>query len=728
NKGNAQTGTDFASVTVVPATSASHFVLSHDGFGINCLPEPLRVTAVNASGAVVTGYTGTITLNTGSGKGTWSLASGSGSFSDPVANDGLASYTFVAGDAGTVLFNLAYPEGATPLNILVSAGAIVDDNTEGLLAFTPSGFTVTSAPLNNPPPAVIPAFANQTAGTNFTAYLTAYGQTATDPLCGVIEAYAGARSLRFWTGYSNPAYAGLAAPVRPTVTAAATISADKFEDETATGLSVNFVAGQGQVTVKYKDVGRIGLNLKDVATPADPVSLPSGIRGDSGLFVVKPAGFSLGSIVRDADGFANPAAADENGAVFIKAGDPFRATVTARDAEGTATPSYGKETPPEGVALASTLVLPAAGANPALSNASAFGAFTAGSATGTTFAWGEVGIIRLTPAVADGDYLGAGTVTGTASGNVGRFIPFDFGSVSNAPEFAPACGRFSYLGQPFSYGTAPVITVTARNAGGIKTANYTGVFWKMTNASLSGKSYSAATGALDSSLLPAVDPVIVDSGDGTGTLTFSSGGGLGFVRGAPVAPFDAEIRLQINVQDSDGAAFAGNPAAFGNTVAGGGINFPVDPLDPLLQLKTMRFGRLSLQSAYGSELVPLRLPLRAEYYDGGGFVTNADDGCSSYDGTVATLGNYQLNLNAPETTASGAGSLIGGLFDPANPLQLSAPGAGNDGSVDLTLPVEFWLRYDWDGNGSHDNNPVGRGTFGIYGGTPRMIYTRETVR
>ena len=60
-------------------------------------------------------------------------------------------------------------------------------------------------------------------------------------------------------------------------------------------------------------------------------------------------------------------------------------------------------------------------------------AFSSGVATVTNLAFSEVGIITLTPSVADGDYLGAGNVTGTvtvpstSTGNIGRFFPAQFG-------------------------------------------------------------------------------------------------------------------------------------------------------------------------------------------------------------------------------------------------------------------------------------------------------------
>ncbi|WP_411157847.1 DUF6701 domain-containing protein, partial [Nocardia otitidiscaviarum] len=56
-----------------------------------------------------------------------------------------------------------------------------------------------------------------------------------------------------------------------------------------------------------------------------------------------------------------------------------------------------------------------------------------------------------------------------------------------------------------------------------------------------------------------------------------------------------------------------------------------------------------------------------------------------------------------------------------------APGAGTDGSVDVTVSTATWLRFDWDGDTVHDNHPSGRASFGIYKGNPRLIYLNEVV-
>ncbi|MHB8713786.1 MAG: DUF6701 domain-containing protein, partial [Trichloromonadaceae bacterium] len=60
--------------------------------------------------------------------------------------------------------------------------------------------------------------------------------------------------------------------------------------------------------------------------------------------------------------------------------------------------------------------------------------------------------------------------------------------------------------------------------------------------------------------------------------------------------------------------------------------------------------------------------------------------------------------------------IVGGVAS----LTLSPPGNGGDGWVDLraNLAAMPWLRFDWDGNGVHGNDPAARASFGIYKGRP----------
>lgn len=722
--------TDYLSLSIT-ASGVDHFLIGHDGAGVHCVAEPITATAKSAAGDTITGYAGAVTLDTQSGTGTWALGSGSGSFLDATSGDGLATYTFAGADNGVATFVLTYTQGSQTINVdayATAAPSVRDDDTEGDIAFSPSGFVVTANALSNPPPSpIVDPIATQTAGSPFALHITAYGTTPTDPVCGVIESYTGSQSLKFWSTYGDPASGTLAASIDGSPVAIA--------EGSAMAQTVVFASGQAAVTAKYKDVGQIRISTKDDAV-AEPAG---GIAGATNLFVVRPADFWILAVERP-DASPNPGASSPSGTAFVAAGAPFRVTVEVRDSEGDRTPNYGNESSGEGILLtASALIAPAGGRNGsnddgAVGNGSSFSATApAGTFTGVSFSWDEVGAIRLRAAVADGDYLGSGDVLGSESGTVGRFMPSDFAvAVDTAPVFATGCGigGFTYAEQPFVYSQAPVLSVTARAVLGTTTRNYTGAWWKITNASLGDPTYASDPATLDASGLPdpATDPSILDLGDGTGTLTFDAGTGLRFDRSSPIEPFDGELSLSIDVIDEDGVAYGANPFQVGSATPGGGIAFSTG--------KEMRYGRLVLENAYDSELITLPVPLRAEYFVAGGFVPNTDDGCTAVG--AADVGTTARSPGALATTPSVANVP---LLNGAAGLTLSPP--GQDGYADLLVNLSDtdvvtpwgtiaaaglpWLRFDWltDGAGAPDDNPTARATFGIYAGQRPVIFRRE---
>ena len=539
------------------------------------------------------------------------LVAGSGTFSDGTADDGLATYTWPLGQSQAT-FTLTYPQGPPSIDVdvfQIGNTGIRDNDAEGTLVFSPSGFTVTAAALSNPPGAVMPFATNQTAGTNFELALAAFGQTASDPVCGIIEGYTGAKSLKFWSQYVNPA----------TGTRNVTIdgSAVAAGGGRAAAQTVTFTNGQAAVTAKYKDVGAIRLLLKDDTTVN--AELPAGITGATANFVVRPFEFVLSGIANAAGGVVNPRAVDCVGprvrgrrSAVPRDGDRARRR-RQRDAE--LRPRDARE----GVRLPVQLVAPVGGATPAIGSTVGFGSFGGGVATGTDFTWSEVGIMRAVPGVDDGDYLTAGDVTGRrASASADSFRATSSSALERAAvRTACSAGGFTYQGQPFDYTAVPVITATAVSVSGTTTTNYTGAFFKLSNPTLTGRTYSSPAATLDTSGVPAatLDPAIASPGGGVATLTFSSGTGLAFVKAAPQAPFPAQVQLSINVLDADGVAAVG-AGPLGNPVTFQTIPFTCS--------EEIRYGRVRVGTAVGSELVDLPVPMRAEHYASGGlgFVAN----------------------------------------------------------------------------------------------------------
>lgn len=688
-----------------PIAAASALRIDHDGAGIHCLEEAVSVSALDAVGAVYPDYAGQISLVTDSGRGTWSLLAGSGAFNDAAADDGAATYTFAAADGGTATFSLSYPEGASPVNVdavEVADPGVRDDDSEGPLTFAPSGFTVTASALPNPPPSPIAdPLPTQAAGVDFPLHITAYGVTEDDPQCGVIESYAGPRDVSFTMTYDNPGSGTLLADVAGGAANGAV-------------RQVTFTAGQTSVTARYDDAGRIRLALQDAA------SFGHTLNGASNAFVVQP--YELRVVgVRSTGGAANPGATSMTGTPFVPAGEVFEVDVEAVDADGDRTPNFGRESPAESVRVRSEppIVAPAGGRNGSTGDVANGAAFAATAVPGRfrndRVAFDEVGIIRLRPAVADGDYLGSGAVPGLLSGAVGRFFPASFDVIGDV--VSAACGGFTYMDQP---ALSLEFVLQALNATGGVTENY--------DASLLAPAAMAdyALGA------EAAD----DGNDLGGRLTvpgavWSAGevvvnrNDVTLARAAgPDGPFDP-LQLSLMVVDPLGdtglAGLDSNPAASGDCVAAGNCSARTVGAPTRVV-----YGRLAVLPAAGPENENLRIPLAAQLFTGSAFESHGADGCTGYAAADVSLGAYAGDLAAGETAVIGpAGSptLVAGAADPADPVVLAAPGFGNAGSVEVTLDVPGWLEFDWQGTGLED--PTGTAEFGRFRGHDRIIYWGE---
>jgi MSHA biogenesis protein MshQ len=358
------------------------------------------------------------------------------------------------------------------------------------------------------------------------------------------------------------------------------------------------------------------------------------------------------------------------------------------------TPNFGQETTRETVSISSAL---ATGLNltnnPGITNPAAFSTFSSGSATGTTFTWDDVGIIKLTPALGDGDYLGAGAVNATVSGNVGRFFADHFNVA-----VATKCAGFVYGGQPspVAPGEPFTVTATAMNAKGATLPNFnsTSGFSKSVNLSLaagggSGGLYvdavAGGNGAIPASKFLA----------GVGTVAFGDATGrISYVFSAfPTLP----TAIAVHAEDADSAS---------GTALMAGTNGSA----------SVRAGRLFLTNAYGSELLPLNVPAKVQYWTTSGWTTNLADSCTAL--TVPTNGNAGLtNTLSTKTTAGLSSPLVAG----DSKLRLTAPGAGNAGVVDISGAIlrgtNTWLTL---------SAPSARACFGACGPRSPVIYFRES--
>ncbi len=507
----------------------------------------------------------------------------------------------------------------------------------------------------------------------------------------------------------------------------------------------------GRSTVNFSAVANV---FQDVRVRISfPTTSPTVTSCSTDSFAIRPNAFSNFS-VSDTDwqtaGTGRALNDPTFGAITHKAGRPF--SVRANAVNAAATPAI--TTNYTGSPTASLSACGGAACTASFGMLSLNTAFSAGQLVSDVATYDQVGSFSLQLVDSSFASIDSGDGSTAAERNIqsaivsaGRFVPDHFAVAMNTPAFSTGCnsGPFTYVGQSFPYVTQPVITVTAQGASNNTTTLYTGNWWRITNPSLTAETYAALSGTLNTASVPNPDPVIAEIGGspGRGTLTFSSGAagsGFFFTRSTPVAPFNAEIGLSINVIDVDNVAYAANPARFGAATAGNGIAFSAG--------KEMRFGRLWLQNANGSELLRLPIPMETQHFNGTGFVTNTIDNCTTITNLNVGLGNFRAPLAAATATITPvAGAFVAGK----KTITLSAPGAGNNGAVTVGVnlgsaatidatstcltawtgnapsvasPDLSFLRGQWCG-ANYDRYPTVRATFGIYRNTDRFIYQQE---
>lgn len=486
------------------------------------------------------------------------------------------------------------------------------------------------------------------------------------------------------------------------------------------------VQNLGALTYVTANGGRLplGVNHPDALRVAR-VRITDAATGISGCsidaFAIRPASFSVLVTHQNATTAGTGAQLDQTGSGgnrVHRAGQPFTVRTTARNSGGAVTSGYVGTNPT--LSVQSTILGAVAG-----SVSAGNWLVTGGGERRTdTALYSEAGTFNL--AASDADFasvdaadtpLADREVRSTVG--VGRFIPDHFRLVSrNTPTFAPGCGSFTYVGQPFIYATPPEAILEAVNASGGRTLNYEDPLYKL--AAASGRStYNGPAGvSLDLGLVPSPDRSLASAGPGLIRMAYRADASFAVLRGGPVEPFNLELEVvPPALSESDGVLYA-DPLVpvltFGGTAAGTGIAFTG-------AAKQQRFGQLFLRNGYGSELLPLDLVYGVEAVGvNGGFARNLADSCS-VAGAV-TLGTEPL---AAQTSVVGAPSaLVAGQ----GTLRLAAPGTGNTGAVSVQLDGAAWLRTDRDGNGVYGETALGVATFGRFREADRQIYLRETYR
>lgn len=514
------------------------------------------------------------------------------------------------------------------------------------------------------------------------------------------------KNLQFWVDYTDPVISPTAVPPPPTVqlskdawsTSSNLATTAPTSTSSPAPISVTFdSSATAKVRVKYADVGKLTLNVRDSAATG---------KTGSGSFIVRPATFAVTAVTDAGGSVSNPAAADATGSKFVAAGLPFKVTVEARNncASPAVTKNFGKESSQEGVtldrALATGLGLTN---NPALTVDTDFN-FSNGVGTALV-RWPEVGILKLTPRLKSANYLGTSDVVGAQSGNIGRFFAYAIDTSVNTP----ACGSFTYDRQPMTK-----VTLVAKASSGTTLANYVGsstpAFSFAKDVTLTDTTGKGSFAASVSARAFATGTAVLDGADANHAkpiFQFTTN---------PTAP--STIAIAAADTDASGAA----------SVAGSA---------------DIRSGRIQVFNAYGSELLPLVLRVEPQFWNNG-WTRNTLDTCSTLGGSQFAWAFPSGTSARPNSLSACASAVTVTGSAPNQTVTLSKPGAGNAGWADLTLNLGAtasgnqcttvggaggaattanmpWMQYNWSGTGV--DNPRGRATFGVF--RSPLIYRRE---
>ncbi len=378
---------------------------------------------------------------------------------------------------------------------------------------------------------------------------------------------------------------------------------------------------------------------------------------------------------------------------------------------------------------------------------------------------------------ADGKY-GCNFGLTTTSATMGRFIPHHFElsgvAVTNRSDLA-ACttSAFTYMGEPL----ALAFTLTAKNGtnttvenydqglsdGGTPAVLYSKLpvaqwlsiktlkpsadiqagylnLWAMDNVSSAPVAipnavdrFSTTLGAQSSDCTPPAAPAIIANRWCKGVANFRGSFTLARNKDAanlvkPDGPFET-FTLGLAPQDADGI-----------TLASDKLDIDID-LDAskvkerrYLGQSKLRFGLLKLTTAYGSEQLPLSVPIEARYWNGTGFILNEDDACTipalaaanvawSPDDKVTLTPDIKYSVTQP-----GKGRIV---LPTPDTTKRSAFRVCLDISSDSTCKrttggaeAAFgYLTGPWDGSNNFDRDPSARAVFGLSRGA--YLYYRE---
>lgn len=639
-----------------------HFQLHYSSNGLTCLPSSLTLKAC-ANNDCSSLYTQTVDI-TLAGTGTWSnntisLTTGESS-----------GLTFQASNSGDTTLSVSNSTVAAANAIKCYQDNVLD--TECSIPFSEAGF-VFDVP-------------TQTAcKTSADVTIRAVQLDTTTNQC--TGALTGTQSVKFFSSYSSPS----------TGTKKVKVSGTEIDKATpGTPVNLNFNE-DGEATFKatYDDAGEVKINASHTLTSGVELS-------GSDTFVSKPAAL----VVYSSDSSAACSSGDASCSPFKKAGESFDLKVKAACWEKDADTDFSNnaETPNfvlNNITAKHNLTEPSGGKTGTL-GISEFNFTTSDKGLHSIEqSISEVGVFTFS--VSPPSYFGE-SLNVASSDNIGRFYPDHFALISSG--ITPACNGYSYMDEPFSIS----YNIEAQNSADNKTENYQGSFVKTTGIDITAESAQSPT----SNLSNRIQMLSYDSSNWSqGSYEIVNGSAIfsrlaGTIDGA----YD-NVNIGLKVIDSDGVVLNSTDMLSSD---GSDASCGTNCLERKIGTSNIRYGRLAISNAHGSELAPLDLPISAQYFDGTNWTINSLDNCST-SGLA-----FDVHMKTSEPSHANTISLSSG----ESVLSFAAAGEDNTGYIDVSaqLTAKPWLQFDWNGDGTI-TNPTGRASFGLFKGSDNIIFRRE---
>ncbi len=689
-------GVQIGSLCGPVVVTIDHFEIIHDGAGLTCEAESITVRAC-ADGACSSLSTDSVDID----------FQANGVTRSSVTFTGSTLVSLSQTTPATLTLSIANPSIA-PSGSVVCTGASCD------IIFSDAGFRFLYGAANST------TVANQVAGDSFADSLKLQAVKDLNGVC-----------TGLFTGNVTVDLAQQSISPSAVSSLDFTINGAAIAKNPGSGVSaysatvLNFGA-DSTATIPlplYEDAGQIQLHAN---YDAGGVSLV----GSSNPLWVSPATLTVSAQLSGVDLNATGSAAGP----VQKAGANFDLVVFARNSTGVVTPNYLptqiqfklQRTGPITGGTDGDFAY-AAGSSMASAVSPVFQdvvltPFSAGISTFNQASYSEVGLLNLD--LQETNYGGVGIVVAGSAVDIGRFTPDHFlVAVQLAGSLQAGCtaaGDYSYVGESVGYLVAPSITITPVDTSGVGiTENYRGSFMHLTAGEVS-VSYPAAdaTNGLAVSATPTTGS-LTENGDGTLEYTLGLLDTYVYNRAGvtEIVPFVSDLDILVTAVSESL-----------DSVSATGLPVTVEPTG-----SQMRFGRLRVDNAFGSEAEPLPVPVVTEYFAATGrYETNLDDFCSSPFSVLSTTpdsvpsGSYS---NIPVSSGASTMSFNNPVLAGDGGAIFSAPGAGNTGDINMTFNLGSldWLQFDWDGDGSPDTSLTRTVTFGQYRGHDRVIFWEEVL-